>query len=202
MQKECRRCGEQWKHKSFQQVSYIRILEHLPNALKLTKPSNSLAHMAYNSWDIFKKELCRQGGVIEAVPPTNEITNITVDIEITPPGDIKLITCGDQIHSENFYCWGWSVPQTSIEPDILRNVATKIGNAARERNILGYVKLTFLTFMAENNEQELWATGMKVQYSDLVGLTKLLEFSTNAKMNTNYGEFQVSSKSTLAVLAS
>lgn len=191
VQKECRRCGPQWAYKSFQQVSFVRILEQLPNALKTTKPANSLAHSAYNSWDIFQKELCRQGGVIEALPPTNEITNITVDIEITPHGDINLITCGDQIHSENFYCWGWSVPQTSIEPDILRNVSIKIGNAARERNIIGFVKLTFLTFMGENTEQHLWATGMKVQYSDLVGLTKLLEFSSSAKMNAAYGEFMV-----------
>lgn len=169
----------------------MRVLEELPNALKTTKPANSLAHSAYNSWDIFQRELCRQGGIVEALPPTNEITNITVDIEITPKDEIKLITCGDQIHSENFYCWGWSVPQTSIEPELLENVAIKIGKAARERNILGFVKLTFLTFMGDTNEQFLWATGMKVIYSDLVGLTKLLEFSTNTKMNAAGGEFMV-----------
>lgn len=183
VRKECRKYGSQWKHKSFQHVSYLRILEQLPAALKTTKPANSLAHAAYSSWDIFQREICRQGGTIEALPPTNEITNITVDIEITPRDEVKILTCGDQIHSENFYCWGWSVPQTSIDPYLLETVVTKIGHAARARNVLGFVKLSFLTFMTEKNEQYLWATGMKLVYSDLVGLTKLLEFSTQSKLN-------------------
>jgi hypothetical protein len=64
----------------------LRVLEELPNALKNCSPANSLAHSAYHTWDTFQKEICRQGAVIEALPPTNEITNITVDIEITPLG--------------------------------------------------------------------------------------------------------------------
>ena len=26
-----------------------------------------MAHSAYNSWDIFQKEFCRQGGIIEGM---------------------------------------------------------------------------------------------------------------------------------------
>ena len=72
------------------------------------------------------------------------------------------------------------------------NVVTRIGEAARERNILGYAKLTFLSFIGENYEQFLWATGMNLAYSDLVGMTKLLEFSTQAKMDAKTGIFEVS----------
>jgi hypothetical protein len=107
-------------------------------------------------------------------------------------GDIKILTCGDQIHSENFYCWGWSIPQTSIDPDLLKNVVLKIGDAARERNVLGFVKISLLTFINERNEQYLWATGLKLLYSDLAALTKLVEFSTQSKIDAAGAELSVS----------
>ena len=74
--------------------------------------------------------------------------------------------------------------------------------------MLGFVKLTLLTFLDEENKQHVWATGLKswlpsfelhnfskfvslkklkanqkVSPSDLLYMNKLLEFSTNTKLD-------------------
>ena len=42
-----------------------------------------------------------------------------------------MLTCGDQIHSEPFYCWGWSVPQASVDSDLLHKITLRVAHAAK-----------------------------------------------------------------------
>ena len=43
----------------------------------------------------------------------------------------RMLTCGDQIHSEPFYCWGWSVPQASVDSDLLHKITLRVAHAAK-----------------------------------------------------------------------
>ena len=86
-------------------------------------------------------EYCRQGGVVEACPATQEITNLTVDFEIEPNGNVKMLTCGDQVHSGPFYCWGWSTPQASVEPEVLEKIILRIANAAKVTKQYDYITI-------------------------------------------------------------
>ena len=164
VRRERAKAGAEWKHKSFQQTSYLYVLNQLPKALSTCKPANPASQGAYPTWDAFQAEYCRQGGIVEAVPASDDVTNLTVDVEIEPNGKISMLTCGDQIHSKPYYCWGWSCPQASVEADLLHQLTLRIAHQAKARKIIGYVKITFMTFLDDENCQHVWATGMKVSF--------------------------------------
>lgn len=88
------------------------------------------------------------GGVIEACPPSDSITTLTVDMLIEPTGQLQVLTSGDQIHAEGqFQCWGVSLPQSSVEPAILSAMCKHIGDACKSRGIVGYLRIDFVTFI-------------------------------------------------------
>ena len=88
------------------------------------------------------------GGVIEACPPSDSITTVTVDMLIEPNGKYSIQCCGDQIHAESpFSCWGMSVPQSSVEPDVMNTACSKVAEACKTRGILGYLSVDFVTFI-------------------------------------------------------
>ena len=64
---------------------YINIFQ----ALSTCKPANPATKAAYPTWDNFQIEYCRQGGVVEACPASDDVTNITVDFEIEPNGNVR-----------------------------------------------------------------------------------------------------------------
>ena len=86
--------------------------------------------------------------MIEACPPSDSITTLTVDMLIEPNGKTSMISCGDQIHAESqFSCWGVSVPQSSVEPEVLNKACSRIAESCKSRGIMGYFCVDFVTFI-------------------------------------------------------
>ncbi len=125
----------------------MKILEELPSVLeKYTKPTNI---QAYPTWEKYLKAFLSHGGIIEAHPPTDNITCLTVSLLIEPGNsEVKFISSGDHIHAESQYsCWGYTFPQTSVDPRELNEVCLLIAESCRERNIMGYIDVDFVTFI-------------------------------------------------------
>lgn len=88
------------------------------------------------------------GGVIEAYPPSDSVTCITVDLLVEPGGGVCMLSCGDQLHGSGFLqVSGYSVPQSSVCPDVLYSICMRIGKACQERHILGHISLDLVTFL-------------------------------------------------------
>ena len=88
------------------------------------------------------------GCVIEAYPPSDSVTALSVSVLIEPGAGVELVASGDHIHAETeLSCWGLSVPQLSVDPVLLNQSVINIAEACRARGILGYITVDFVTFI-------------------------------------------------------
>ncbi|XP_073425008.1 IQ domain-containing protein H isoform X1 [Dendrobates tinctorius] len=175
--------AQTWKQKWAQEKALQRIAQELPWVLAhYAQPIN---RSRYPTWDKFLQVLVSQGGVIEAFPPAESITCLTIDLLISPDGEIHMLSCGDQIHSVSpLHCVGSSVPQCSVPPDILTSMCDGVGEACKTRGILGYLSLELVTFIdPQSFEQEIWATDLDLCYSDQLAMTQLLLYLTNGTLD-------------------
>jgi hypothetical protein len=126
--------------------TFVKILEELPIILdKYAQPVN--LH-AFPTWESYLKAFLSHGGIIEAHPPSDNVTCLTVSILIEPDDTVSIISSGDHIHAESQYsCWGYTFPQTSVDPKSLNTICDKIAESCIQRNIYGYIDIDFVTFI-------------------------------------------------------
>lgn len=157
---------------------------------KYARPVNT---QAYANWDEFSTHFLAQGGVLEAHPPSDSITSLTVSMLIEPDSTIKILASGDHLHAESQYsCWGYTYPQTSAEPSLINDACLKIAKACKQRNIIGFVNVDFLTYIdAKTDEQVLWAVDLNLYYSNIISLSSLVVYLSNGKFDPEYHTFEV-----------
>ena len=109
------------------------------------KPVNS---KMYPNWNAYEKAFLAQGGVLEAHPPSDNVTALTVSMVIEPDSSVRVLASGDHVHAESQYsCWGLTYPQSSIDPAQLNEACFKIADACKQRNIYGYFDIDFVTYI-------------------------------------------------------
>jgi len=146
----------------------------------------------YPTWQAFFTTFLREGGVIEAcidaggrilgTAGTNSTsTSLTLDLLMSPEGkgDYELLSAADQVMSAPFKTWGWTYPQLSVPQDKIKEICDKLARACTEQSIIGHVCVDLVSFIdPETKKQQVWATGLKLQYSTSLALSKLLGFVT------------------------
>ncbi|XP_002730454.1 IQ domain-containing protein H-like [Saccoglossus kowalevskii] len=189
--KEEQRYGEKWSKKWAQEAAFIRIHAEIPDVLeKNARPVNTTV---FPTWQKFLEAFLSKGGIIEACPPSESVTALSVDVLIEPTGKINVISCGDQIHAETpFTAWGISIPQSSVEPTVLNDACMKIAKACHQRGVIGHFTVDFLTFIdAKTMDQKLWAIDLNLSYNDTMAMTGLMLYVTGGKLDTKNSVFEV-----------
>ncbi|XP_066273015.1 IQ domain-containing protein H-like isoform X1 [Branchiostoma lanceolatum] len=177
--KEQLRYGEKWSKKWAHEPALIKIQAEIPDILdQFGVPAN---RKRFPTWDKFLEAFLSQGGIIEACPPSESVTTLSADMLIEPTGKIRMIANGDQIKAEGpFVSWGLSVPQSSVEPQVLNECCMRIGESCRTRGVLGYFSVDFVTFIdPKTMEQVLWATDLNLSYGDSTGMRELMLYVTS-----------------------
>ncbi len=138
-----------------------------------------------------------QGGIIEAYPPSDSVTTITLCLSIEPNGHYSLLCSGDQLHAESqFSCWGLVFPQsTAVDPNQLNTYCSLIVEQCKQRNIYGYIDIDFVTFIdAKTDKQQLWVVDLSIGYSEHVSLYRVMRFVTTGQFDPQTHSFTVKVK--------
>lgn len=189
--KECERYGDKWGKKWAHEPTLHKIAAEIPTIL--AQHGTPVSQREYPTWEKFLEAFLQRGGIIEACPPSDSVTAITVDMMIEPDGNISVLCTSDQIHATSLYqCWGNSVPQSSVDPSLLAEKSKAIASACRLREIIGYISIDFVTFInPQTMDQELWAVDLKLTHSNSLAQMKLMQYVTNGSFDAEQSIFQV-----------
>ncbi|THD19127.1 hypothetical protein D915_009760, partial [Fasciola hepatica] len=136
-----------WAKRWAQEASYLRILTEVPEWLHQSLYLCSTK--IYPNAQSFVEAFIESGGVIEACPPTNSWTNITVYMAVMPNGQSRLLASGDQIRCGNEFCaWGLTVPMSSVDPYLLNFVCNKVSKYMTGKKFFGHFKIDLVTFLS------------------------------------------------------
>ncbi|XP_029288765.1 IQ motif-containing protein H isoform X2 [Cottoperca gobio] len=189
---ECHRYGpELWNTEWIQESVMLRYLDEIPEWLaRYAQPAKT---SCYTNWACFVKTFLRQGGVVEAYPPSDSVTCLTVDLLLEPGGEVTMLSCGDQLHGScQLEAIGSTVPQTSVHPETLQSICMRVGQACLQCLLVGYVSVDLATFMNRNTmEQKVWAIDLDLTYSDQLAMTQMLLMMTGGTLNCLTGCLEV-----------
>ncbi|KAM8892409.1 IQ motif-containing protein H isoform 2-T2 [Spinachia spinachia] len=189
---ECHRYGpELWKTEWIQESVQLRYLNKIPEWL--ARHARPVKTSCYPDWACFLKTFLTQGGVVEAYPPSECVTCLTVDLLLEPGGEVTMLSCGDQLQGScQLEALGSTVPQTSVNPETLQSISMRVGQACLQRLIVGYVSVDLATFLNRNTmEQKVWAIDLDLAYSDQLAMTQMLLMMTGGTLNCSTGCLEV-----------
>uniref|UniRef100_A0A8C4XFM6 IQ motif containing H n=1 Tax=Erpetoichthys calabaricus TaxID=27687 RepID=A0A8C4XFM6_ERPCA len=194
--KEFRRYGfEKWSNLWAQEPALLHILEELPGFLE--QHVQLVTKVRFSSWDVFLEAFLSQVAVVppssNPVPPSDSITNLTVDMLVEPNGEVSMMSCGDQIHAGSpFQFSGSTVPQSSMEPTDLHTLCMRIGETCKARGVLGYFSIDFVTFLHPRTmQQQVWATDLDLRYSDQLSMTQLMLMMSGGTLDCRSSSLEV-----------
>ncbi|NXQ27236.1 IQCH protein, partial [Alaudala cheleensis] len=174
---------EGWSESQARELALVKISQELPGLL--AQHVQAVNEKRFPTWEKFLQTFLTQGGVIEAFPFSASVTNLTVDVLIEPTGEVTLLSSGDQLHAEGpLRSSGTTIPQRSVDPEVLKALCWKIGEACKSKGVLGYFSVDFVAFThPQTGEQQVWATDLDLCYSDQLALTQLLLYVTDGTLD-------------------
>ncbi|XP_054892820.1 IQ motif-containing protein H isoform X2 [Poeciliopsis prolifica] len=180
-----------WQAKWVQETVMLKYLEEIPEWLiYYTQLAKSCS---YQSWSEFLKIFLMQGGVIEAYPPSENVTHVTVDMLLEPSGEVTILSWGEQLHG---YCHldivGSIIAKTSVHQETLHSICMRVAHVCQQNYIMGYVSVGLATFVDHSTmTQKIWGIDLDIGFSNQLAMTQMLLMVTGGTLNWQTGCFEV-----------
>uniref|UniRef100_A0A087XT62 IQ motif containing H n=1 Tax=Poecilia formosa TaxID=48698 RepID=A0A087XT62_POEFO len=181
-----------WHSTWVQETVMMKYLEEIPEWLIyytiLAKSSR------FQSWSEFLKIFLRQGGVVEAYPPSENVTYVTVDMLLEPNGEVTILSWGDQLHGCcHLDIVGSIIPKTSVHLETLHSICMRVAHACKQNYIIGYVSVGLATFVDHSTmkQKQIWGIDLDIGFSDHLAMTQMLLMATGGTLNWRTGCFEV-----------
>uniref|UniRef100_A0A3B5KSB2 IQ motif containing H n=1 Tax=Xiphophorus couchianus TaxID=32473 RepID=A0A3B5KSB2_9TELE len=180
-----------WHAVWVQETVMLKYLEEIPEWLiyytQLAESSR------FQSWSEFLKIFLRQG-VVEAYPPSENVTHVTVDMLLEPSGEVTIQSWGDQLHG---YCHldivGSIIPKTSVHLETLHSICMRVAYVCQQNCIMGYVSVGLATFVDHSTmKQKIWGIDLDIGFSDQLAMTQMVLMATGGTLDWHTGCFEVS----------
>ncbi|XP_072291945.1 IQ motif-containing protein H [Eucyclogobius newberryi] len=163
-----------WRSKGIQEPVVLRFLKEIPQWLSShAHPTKTSQH---STWTGFLQTYLRQGGVVEAYPPSDSVYCVTVDLLLEPGGQISTLSCGDQLRSPcGLKVLGSCVPQRSLCPETVQSLCARVGQACLQKGIIGHMSVVLASFtLCASKQHKVWALDLHLSYSDHLAMTQIL----------------------------
>ncbi|KAK7891221.1 hypothetical protein WMY93_023184 [Mugilogobius chulae] len=156
--------------KKKQEPVLLRFLEEVPQWLSSHAcPAKTSQH---STWAGFLQTFLRQGGVVQAFPPSDSLSCVTVDLLLEPGGNISMLSCGDQLLSPS------GLESRNPPVDLL-----SCGKACIQKGIVGHVSVDLASFIHRISKQhKVWALDLHLSYSDHLAMTQMLLHNTQGTL--------------------
>ncbi|KAK2552797.1 IQ domain-containing protein H, partial [Acropora cervicornis] len=178
--RECQRYGDKWSKTWAHEPTLIRVSAEIPEIIAqcATPVNNEL----YPTWNSFLQDFLKRGGIVEACPPSDSVTALSVDVLIEPSGESTILSIGDQ---------------TSVDPVVICDATEAISNACKVRNVMGYFSIDFITFIDPiSMDQVAWAIDLKLRYSDSLAMARLMCYVSAGHFDPSLSAFTLPVKTT------
>ena len=175
--------------------SIIRKLEDVIRKVVPKKTEIAQPHL-YKSFDIYMKQFCKVGGVIEAAPlcPSSQVGSPTISFKIEPNGEVIVTGSYDKFAATEYVNAGCFYPQKSLPSMNLKVLCQSLGNVLFEKGVIGHVSVDLVSFPNPTDPKAhplFWAVDLNLEFSDFYAISLFFDILMEGKLEEDTGQYNI-----------
>lgn len=141
-------------------------------------------------WERYSAKLAEQGGIVEAWIPGEGLRSPSVQMRITPLGDLEFISTHDQILGgpSGQIFQACTFPADPAYARSIQALARRVGEVLRAKGVLGRFGVDFVS-VPRGSDWEHYAIEINLRKGGTTHTFQMLQFLTQGRYDADRGEF-------------
>ncbi|GMH87091.1 hypothetical protein TL16_g10747 [Triparma laevis f. inornata] len=148
---------------------------HKGDTTFLPVKAQCLGREMFSSFRQFLQHFMRVGGVIEA-DPIGVIGRPSVNMLITPNGDVKIESCVDILVDDESKTMGSVYPMKSVPRKALGGAANAVAEQLKQHGFVGHFSVNFIAYNSHGTGLRMLGASIEPYFSNSAGLHNLMRF--------------------------
>ncbi len=141
--------------------------------------------------EIFLAKFAQMGGIVEEMVSGEEIRSPSVQMRLTPSGDLEIVSTHDQIlggKTGQSYS-GCRFPADTAYREIIQEHALAIGEGLRDRGVISRFAVDFVVARDTSGQWRVWAIEINLRMGGTTVPFLALQFLTGGQLDKKSGDF-------------